>query len=64
MRIRMLLVFVPFETPVVDLESGGAPLNGPICFLVLEFAIFIAKHYIQHSSGAKNPYEVKRTNTF
>ena len=55
MRIRMLLVFVPFETPVVDLGSGGTPLNGPICLLVLEFATFIAKDYIQHSSGSQMP---------
>ena len=55
MRMRMLLVFVPFETPVVDLGSRGTPLNGPICFLVLEFATFIAKDYIQHSSGSQKP---------
>lgn len=63
--MHMVLVFVPFETPVVDLESGaGTPLNGPlrsqICFLALEFATVAFKIHL----GAKNPYEVKRRNTF
>ena len=36
-------------------SRGGTPLNGPICLLVLEFATFIAKDYIQHSSGSQKP---------
>ena len=55
MHMCMVLVFVSFETPVVDLGSGGTPLNGPICFLALEFATFIAKDYIQYSSGSQKP---------
>ena len=64
-RMRMLLVFVPFETPVVDLGSGGTPLNGPICFLVLlNLRLSLRKTTFNIHLGAKNPYEVKRRNTF